>query len=80
MCTFTGFLVAFCEFFVFFRVCSWNFKVFQLVSRLFQLFFLDFQGFSVGLCDFRRFFSLLVGPLQVFQLDGGFQRHIFRNG
>ena len=72
MCTFTGFLVAFCEFVVFFRVCSWNSKVFQLASRLFQLNFLDFQGFSVGLCDFRRFFSLLVGPLQVFQLDGGF--------
>ena len=70
MCTFTGFLVGFCEFVVFFRVCSWNSKVFQLASRLFQLIFLDFQGFSVGLCDFRRFFSLLVGPLQVFQLDG----------
>ena len=68
MCTFTGFLVAFCEFVVFFRVCSWNSKVFQLASRLFQLNFLDFQGFSVGLCDFRRFFSLLVGPLQAFQL------------
>ena len=63
-------LVGFCEFVVFFRVCSWNSKVFQLASRLFQLIFLDFQGFSVGLCDFRRFFSLLVGPLQVFQLDG----------